>query len=65
MWMGPEDKEFFGKGWVNPKELDRGPAPKMPVRAGADDGSAALVPASTGSATAAPNNGEWSTPAPY
>ena len=69
MWMGPEDKEFFGKGWVNPKELDRAPAPKMPVRPGAGDASAVLAPASApsdaaGTATA-PNNEDWATPPPY
>lgn len=65
MWMGPEDKEFFGKGWVNPKELDRAPAPNMPVRPGANEASAVLAPSSGTSASSAPNAGDWATPAPY
>jgi hypothetical protein len=25
--MTPEDKAFYGRGWINPDELDREPAP--------------------------------------
>ena len=58
MFMGADDKEFFGKGWVNPKELDTAPPPKMPMRPAADG-----TPAPTG--PSARSDGDWSTPAPF
>lgn len=58
MWMGPDDKEFFGKGWVNPKELDSTPRPHMPVHPVVDSTPAPVGPS-------ARSDGEWGTPAPF
>ena len=62
MFMGEEDREFYGKGWISPKELDRTPTPHMPVRPAADDAANAnTLP--TERATS--NSSDWSTPAPF
>ena len=56
MWMGADDKEFFGKGWVKPTELDGNPPrPVHPV----DD------PLPGAPEPAARSNPEWSTPEPF
>ena len=66
MFMGPDDKEFFGKGWVNPKELDGTPSPHMPVRPSADQelapiGEEAPAPVRHPSSS----SDDWSTPSPH
>lgn len=62
MFMGEEDKEFYGKGWVNPKELDKTPAPHMPLRPAADDpANASTLPAERSTQSSR----DWSTPVPF
>ena len=58
MWMGPDDKEFFGKGWVKPTELDGTPPRQVPV--GAADDQLPGVPGPSAVST-----GDWSTPARF
>lgn len=31
MLMNAEDRDFYGKGWINPKELDDAPPLKLPA----------------------------------
>ncbi len=59
MFMGSDDREFYGKGWLNPKELDRAPAVPMAIRPAANDAPVGgVVPSAT-------DSGEWSTPPPF
>ena len=61
-FMSDEDRDFYGKGWVNPKELDQQPMhhaipnPEAPI-----DDSAPTATATTGTH---PNTGddEWTAP---
>ena len=65
MFMGTEDKEFFGKGWVNPKELDTTPPPKMPMRPLADGTPEPVGPSARSEASAKHDDADWSTPAAF
>ena len=53
VFMGADDKEFFGKGWVNPKELDSTPAPRVPMRPSADGTPEPVGPSARSDAPAA------------
>ena len=65
IFMGSEDKEFFGKGWVNPRELDTPQAPKLPPRPVADGTPEPVGPSVRDEAPATHNDVDWSTPAPF
>ena len=64
MFMGADDKEFFGKGWVNPKELDTAPSPRVPVHPTAEGTPAPVGPSARNDAPAPSSDTDWSTPAP-
>ena len=65
MFMGADDKEFFGKGWVNPKELDNTPSPRVPVRPIESGTPEPVGPSARSDTRATQNDTDWSTPVPY
>ena len=72
MFMGSEDREFYGKGWVNPKELDKQPSVPMPMHpettgsnGPASGGGTDVVVTERTAGTASLDDGEWSTPKPH
>ena len=45
--MSDEDRDFYGKGWINPRELDNAPRmPKHPESTGGLGGPAGQTPTS-------------------
>ena len=57
--MNDEDKEFYGKGWVHPSELDDVAPKRDPAAATA---AANYTPATTSSARSAQPAPEWIVP---
>ncbi len=58
--MSDEDRDFYGKGWVNPRELDQQPMHHPIPNPEAPD-SAPLAPTST-TTTPASSDQEWQAP---
>ena len=59
-FMSDEDKDFYGKGWVNPKELDQQPMHHpLPNPESPDD--LATAPATTGTRPSSDRD-EWTAP---
>lgn len=61
--MTQEDKEFYGRGWIHPGELDQERPTKMPAHP-ETTGSLGSAPAATAPSTASglrpmPNDTEW------
>ncbi len=53
--MSPEDREFYGKGWIHPGELDKERPTAMPAHpetSGSLGAEAANIPAATGTTAA-------------
>ena len=58
-FMSDEDKDFYGRGWVKPTELDQ----QYPHHAGTPPGSAYDPASSTTSTTSDPaHDGAWDVP---
>ncbi len=60
-FMSDEDRDFYGKGWVNPKELDQQPMHHAIPNPEAPDDAAAAAPASTGTRPSSDSD-EWTAP---
>ena len=58
VFMNEEDKDFYGKGWVHPSELDD-VAPKRPAVKPVDSD---YQPATSTAASSAPSAPEWIVP---
>jgi hypothetical protein len=59
-FMSDEDRDFYGKGWINPKELDQQPMHHAIPNPEAPDDSAA--PAATAGTHSNSDSDEWTAP---
>jgi hypothetical protein len=57
MFMSDEDRDFYGKGWVNPRELDQTPHHVIPNPEAPQD--AAQAPVATTVNHPNPDSDEW------
>ena len=66
--MTQEDREFYGRGWIHPGELDQERPTKMPAHpetTGSLGPAAASVPATQPNAALSSDGTEWTPPERY
>lgn len=57
--MSPEDREFYGRGWIHPGDLDKERPTRMPNHPETTGSLGAAPTASTAGERASASNGGW------